>query len=140
MHEDDARRPWEFDGRRGDRRHATDVAAAAVAPATRAATAIARDARPHHERVRCAGRGATPESDGPLTGRSARPSGSRDMPVAIMTGVVLGAVVLIAYDVSTVLMAMLASVVVVIAGGRGLRRVPLGGPPPGDRPRPRRDA
>jgi phosphatidate cytidylyltransferase len=49
------------------------------------------------------------------------------MPVAIMTGVGLGAVVLIAYDVSTVLMAVLAAIVVVIAAGEAYSGMRLAG-------------
>ena len=95
------------------------AATAAAAPATRVRARNSRTRRdaPTGSGVRSRGSRGDGTGEGPMTGRSARPGGSRDMPVAILTGVGLGAIVLIAYDVSTVLMAVLAAVVVVIAAG-----------------------
>ncbi|HEV3329185.1 MAG TPA: hypothetical protein VGZ33_07280, partial [Acidimicrobiales bacterium] len=129
VHDDDARRPWEFDADEEIVAAATATTAATVAPATRVRARNSRTRRAASTTggVRSSGTRGDAKSDGPLTGRSARPGGSRDMPVAIMTGVGLGAVVLIAYDVSTVLMAVLASVVVVIAAGEAYSGMRLAG-------------
>jgi phosphatidate cytidylyltransferase len=104
VHDDDSRRPWEFDDD-------TEVGGAVpvattVAPQTRVRARTARSRR-----------SSASGDDGPLAGRAARPGGSRDMPVAILTGLGLGLVVLIAYNVDTIVMAILASIVVVVAAG-----------------------
>ena len=104
VHDDGARRPWEFDV---DETEVGGTGAAQPATRVRARTSRAR-------------RGAAPRADGPLSGRAARPATSRDMSVAIMTGLVLGAIVLIAYFVGSVLMVTLAAIVVVMAAGEAL--------------------
>ena len=90
VHDDDERRPWEFDDderrRRGcvgtDGRRARDQGRARNSSDPRAAAS----GGPH------SGTRGEPRADGPLTGRcGATGVGSRDMPVAIITGVGLGA-------------------------------------------------
>jgi len=123
VHDDDARRPWEFD--EADEVGAGTAAVAATAAAAPATRVRARNSRARRgtssssgsEATSSGSRGSGSRGSGALTGRSARPAASRDMPVAIMTGVGLGLLVLIAYDVSTVLMAILAAIVVVVAAG-----------------------
>ncbi len=129
VHDDDARRPWEFDADEEIVAVATAGAATATVPATRVRARNSRTRRAAGDPggIRTSGTRGAAKADGPLTGRSARPAGSRDMPVAIMTGVGLGAVVLIAYDVSTVLMAALACIVVVIAAGEAYSGMRLAG-------------
>jgi phosphatidate cytidylyltransferase len=117
---EDERRPWEFDAPDEDE---TSVGIPVVTSST-TATAAAPPATRVRAREARARRGGSARTDGPLTGRAARPATSRDMPVAIMTGVVLGGVVLIAYALSPVVMVVLASIVVVMAAGEaysGLR-------------------
>ena len=112
VYDDDARRPWEFD------EDATSVGIPVVTAAAAATAAPATRVRARTSRARRApSTSSAPRSDGPMTGRSARPATSRDMPVAVATGVVLGLIVLIAYFWSTVLMVVLAAAVVVIAAG-----------------------
>jgi phosphatidate cytidylyltransferase len=129
VHDDDARRPWEFDA--DEEIVVASTAAVPAAPATRVRARNSRSRRSTATStqggIRTSGTRGEQRADGPLTGRSARPASSRDMPVAIMTGVGLGAVVLIAYDVSTVLMAVLAAVVVVIAAGEAYSGMRLAG-------------
>ena len=127
VHDDDERRPWEFGADEEIVAAASVTAAAAPATRVRARNSRTRRAASSSGGIRTSGTRGEPRADGPLTGRSARPGGSRDMPVAIMTGVGLGAVVLIAYDVSTVLMAVLACVVVVIAAGEAYSGMRLAG-------------
>jgi phosphatidate cytidylyltransferase len=128
---DDARRPWEFDETETYGAHA---AAPEVASASTVAPAPPTRVRARTSRGRRGSSGARGETtssgsrgSGTMTGRSARPATSRDMPVAIMTGVGLGLLVLIAYDVSTVLMAVLAAVVVVVAAGEAYSGMRLAG-------------
>jgi phosphatidate cytidylyltransferase len=121
VHGDDGRRPWEFE----EDDDATSIGIPVVTSSTTAAAAAsaapATRVRARQQRTR---RTTSARTDSPLSGRAARPAASRDMPVAIMTGVVLGGIVLIAYALSTVLMVTLASIVVVVAAGEaysGLR-------------------
>ena len=127
--DDDARRPWEFDGE--EAAATTAAVATTTAPATRVRARNSRARRTTAAAstagVRSSGTRGEARDDSAMRGRSARPSGSRDMPVAILTGVGLGAIVLIAYDVSTVLMAVLAAIVVVIAAGEAYSGMRLAG-------------
>lgn len=130
VHDDDARRPWEFDEGDPD---ATVVPSAAVAataaavPATRVRGRSSRTRRGTGTTARREETGGASRESGALTGRSARPAASRDMPVAVMTGVALGLLVIIAYDISTVLMAILAAIVVVVAAGEAYSGMRLAG-------------
>jgi phosphatidate cytidylyltransferase len=115
-HGDEERRPWEFD--ESDAVGGDDtvvgletVAATAVASEAAAATPTPRT-RGGHARSR-----RTAASDSAMTGRAARPASSRDMPLAIMTGLGLLVLVLVAFDVSTVLAVALSIVVVTVAAG-----------------------
>ena len=124
VHGDDARRPWEFDQDDDDQTlHPPVATTAPAAPATRVRARTTKSRRATTGGARTSGA----RSDGPLTGRSARPASTRDMPVAIMTGFGLALLVLVAYNVSTVLMAILASVVVVIAAGEAYSGMRLAG-------------
>ncbi|HEV3212631.1 MAG TPA: phosphatidate cytidylyltransferase [Acidimicrobiales bacterium] len=132
VHGDDARRPWEFDDQ--DATVQGTVPTVGTATATEAAVPATR-VRARTSRTRRGAGGSRGEAttssgsrgSGAMTGRSARPAVSRDMPVAIMTGLGLGLLVIIAYDVSTVLMAILAAVVVVVAAGEAYSGMRLAG-------------
>jgi phosphatidate cytidylyltransferase len=113
VHTDDARRPWEFEEER-DRTDDTVVGADAIAVgvATEAVAQPATRVRGGHARTR-----RSTSTDGPLTGRAARPEQARNMSLAIITGVVLGLFVFAVLDLSTLLSAVLAVVVVTMAAG-----------------------
>jgi phosphatidate cytidylyltransferase len=120
-HGDDARRPWEFDEEVPAGADDTvvglepTVTAAAAMGATAAATAAPQTrVRANHARSRRS------QADTSMQGRAARPASSRDMPLAIITGLGLAILVLVAFDVSTVLAAALSIVVVTVAAGEAL--------------------
>jgi phosphatidate cytidylyltransferase len=110
---DDARRPWELDETQVASNLDEEDLAMAVG-ATAAAGAVAAPAT----RVRARNsRSRRTNGDGPMTGRAARPASpsSRNMTVAIMTGLVLGIFALIIFN-STPFIAVILAVVVVTMG------------------------
>jgi phosphatidate cytidylyltransferase len=115
VHEDEARRPWEFDS--GE--EAPEAGAPQVDPVVAGAAFVGGTTTAHPaSRVRARNSKTRKSSgDSPLTGRTARPASGRDMPMAIITGLVLAIVVLIIFNVSTVLSAVLAAAVVTLAAG-----------------------
>jgi phosphatidate cytidylyltransferase len=117
VRDDDERRPWEFD----EDDDATLVGMqvpeprpATAAPATRVRSRATRSQRP----------------EGSLAGRAARPgisSSSRDMRMAILTGSVLAALVIVVFDLTTIGSLVLAAAVVTLAAGEAFSGMRLAG-------------
>ena len=122
-HVDEERRPWEFD--------AAEPAAAAEDEDLLAATTVAAGAATAAPATRVRARNSksrrTATSDGPLTGRAARPAPSRNMPLAIITGVLLGILVLVVFNLSAWIAAVLAVIVVTMAAGEAFGAMRLAG-------------
>jgi phosphatidate cytidylyltransferase len=119
VHGDDGRRPWEFDEHEDPPTTAVPVVGEAGAGTTTAARTTrvrARTARPRRA-----------PSDGPMTGRAARPSGSRDMTAAVVTGTSLLVVVIVAFQVSTVLAGVICAIAVTLAAGEAYSAMRLAG-------------
>jgi len=116
VHGDDGRRPWEFDPHEGPPTTAVPIVGAASTTTTTA---------PRATRVRARARRAP--SDGPLAGRAARASGSRDMTAAVVTGLVLLVLVIVAFDVSTVLAAIICAIAVTLGAGEAYSAMRLAG-------------
>jgi phosphatidate cytidylyltransferase len=117
IRDEQERRPWEFDEVDDD---ATMVGmqipepVAAAAPATRVR---ARNTR-------------TRQGAGSLAGRAARPaasSSSRDMRMAILTGLGLGALVLVVFDLNTIISLVVVAAVVTLAAGEAFSGMRLAG-------------
>jgi phosphatidate cytidylyltransferase len=129
---DDDRRPWEFDEPTSNQ---TDddptlvggfVTSDPPAPASTTATATATATVPPRARARTT-HARRPESTS-LAGRAARPaSTSRDMRLAILTGFSLGILVLVVFDLSTLLSIVLASAVVTLAAGEAFSGLRIAG-------------
>jgi phosphatidate cytidylyltransferase len=120
VHGDEGRRPWEFDRDEDPPTTSVPAVSSVEGPTEPGMTTAARTTRvrPRTRRV---------PSDGPLTGRAARPSGSRDMTTAIVTGFVLLLVVVVGFDVSTVLAAIICAVAVTLGAGEAYSAMRLAG-------------
>jgi phosphatidate cytidylyltransferase len=115
VRDDDERRPWEFD----EDDDATLVGMETPEPVQAAAPTT---------RVRA--RSTRSRTEGSLAGRAARPgvsSSSRDMRMAILTGAVLAALVLIVFDVTTIGSLVLAAGVVTLAAGEAFSGLRIAG-------------
>lgn len=121
VHGDEGRRPWEF-----DRTEDPPTSAVPIVGASTEATTTTTAARTTRVRARTARPRRAP-SDGPLTGRAARPSGSRDMTAAIVTGLVLLLVVIVGFDVSTLLAGAICAIAVTLAAGEAYSAMRLAG-------------
>jgi phosphatidate cytidylyltransferase len=116
VRDEEERRPWEFDD---DDDEATLVGVEIpepqrTAPATRVRARSARTAR----------------ADGPLAGRAARPgasSSSRDMRMAILTGLGLGVLVLVVFSLTTIGALVVAAAVVTLAAGEAFSGIRVAG-------------
>jgi phosphatidate cytidylyltransferase len=118
VHGDEGRRPWEFE-------HDEDPPTTTV-PAHGAGPATATAARTTRVRARTARPRRAP-SDGPLSGRAARPSGSRDMTAAVLTGLVLIVIVIVGFQLSTVLAAVICAIAVTLGAGEAYSAMRLAG-------------
>lgn len=115
--EETSRRPWEFDAPAVDDRDGPTLVGGTATPAgtgtgtgTGTRSAPATRVRARETRVR--------RPDGPMTGRAARPpSTSRDMRLAVLTGLALGVLVLVVFNLSTVISLVVAAAAVTLAAG-----------------------
>lgn len=119
VHGDEGRRPWEFD-------QTEDPPTTAVPVVGAAGAATSTAARTTRVRARTTRTRRAP-SDGPLAGRAARPSGSRDMTAAIVTGLALLIVVIVGFDVSTLLAGVICAIAVTLAVGEAYSAMRLAG-------------
>ncbi len=118
VRDDDERRPWEFDADDGGDGPTLVGGGTQPAPATEVAA-------PPRTRSRARTATRAPRSEGSLQGRAARaPSASRDMRLAVITGLLLGVLVAVVFNLSTVLSLVVAAAAVTLAAGEafnGLR-------------------
>jgi phosphatidate cytidylyltransferase len=114
VRDDDERRPWEFEEDSDATLVGVEIPEPRPTPATRVR---ARSTR-------------TPRAEGSLAGRAARAgvsSTSRDMRMAILTGTVLAALVIIVFDTTTIGSLVLAAAVVTLAAGEAFSGIRVAG-------------
>lgn len=117
VRDDDERRPWDFDE---DRDGPTLVGGAPPATAGPGAAPPLTRSRAREARTR--------RGEGTLQGRAARPaSSSRDMRLAIITGVLLGVLVAVVFNLSTVVSLVVAAAAVTLAAGEAFSGLRLTG-------------
>jgi phosphatidate cytidylyltransferase len=126
---DEERRPWEFDEPTS---HPTDdddptlVGGFVTSDPPTTSTAATTTTAPPQARTRTT-HVRRPENT-PLAGRAARPaSTSRDMRLAVLTGFALGILVLVVFNLSTLLSIVVAAAVVTLAAGEAFSGLRIAG-------------
>lgn len=120
VHGDDVRRPWEFEVVEEEILVDATIVSPVVDDDADDRGAPAAPVPPRTARTARTSRPRRPVHDGPLAGRAARPARtapSRNMPLAIITGLCLGILVLIVFNVSTILSAILCAIVITLGAG-----------------------